>query len=599
MKKSLVILSIIGLLLGSCTKHEIPNIANSVTKEQIKQNVESVFGTEFDSTHDWCLTNSGTITITNIPSTFKKVQLMVYVAEDDSTTNMTVLNEAALNGESTISLAYDAPNDNLGLFVAFISETDYILKAVKSNEVSFGGEAKTRALSTGYVLPSVTPTVGGSEESFASQFGWLSNDGRLYYHTNYGAQKMAAPEYSDEYKAIFRTLIFSYFKNGRSYNNLPLVKRSGYYNASYYPFTTGSEPIIVSPVYKNDGGYKEIENCDLYYYYFRDSDVKGDIVTFINNLPKYKLLAFNECIKGDDVISKHAAYTVIYWGEGTPTEGTTGSYQFPSGYKIGFMIRSKYTGNQGDKRGELYGDGRLNNKVNAKKPFSSSKLGVDGPRMGWMTVNGRMLLCCESGTDTDFNDIILEVEGGVEPIIVIPDIEDNVYTFCFEDTPLGDYDLNDVVIKAKRINETTVEYSVIACGAYDKLRIKGINGRTINENTEVHALFGVFNEKTYINTEASGERHGYVTNQVTVGKNFSFLDEDTQPYIYDETNGVTVRLSKIGEDPHGIMIPNDFRYPLEKICIKNAYSQFNNWGRNKVTSTDWYLHPTEGKVWNF
>ena len=275
-------------------------------------------------------------------------------------------------------------------------------------------------------------------------------------------------------------------------------------------------------------------------------------------------MAFNECIKGDDVISKHAAYTVIYWGEGTPTETTTGSYQFPSGYKIGFMIRSKYTGNQGDKRGELYGDGRLNNKVNAKKPFSSSKLGVDGPRMGWMTVNGRMLLCCESGTDTDFNDIILEVEGGVEPIIVIPDIEDNVYTFCFEDTPLGDYDLNDVVIKAKRINETTVEYSVIACGAYDRLRIKGINGRTINENTEVHALFGVFNEKTYINTEASGERYGYVTNQVTVGKNFSFLDEDTQPYIYDETNG-----------------------------------QFNNWGRNKVTSTDWYLHPTEGKVWNF
>ena len=131
------------------------------------------------------------------------------------------------------------------------------------------------------------------------------------------------------------------------------------------------------------------------------------------------------------------------------------------------------------------------------------------------------------------------------------------------------------------------------------MRIKGINGRTINENTEVHALFGVLNEKTYINTEASGERYGYVTNQVTVDKNFSFLDEDTQPYIFDETNGVTVRLSKIGEDPHGIMIPNDFRYPLEKICIKNAYKEFNNWGRNSVTSTDWYLRPIEGKVWNY
>ena len=37
MKKRLVILSMIGLLLGSCMKHEIPTFANSITKEQIKE----------------------------------------------------------------------------------------------------------------------------------------------------------------------------------------------------------------------------------------------------------------------------------------------------------------------------------------------------------------------------------------------------------------------------------------------------------------------------------------------------------------------------------------------------------------------------------
>jgi LruC domain-containing protein len=87
-----------------------------------------------------------------------------------------------------------------------------------------------------------------------------------------------------------------------------------------------------------------------------------------------------------------------------------------------------------------------------------------------------------------------------------------------------------------------------------------------------------------------------VSDQVKVDKNFSFLDESSQPYIYDITTGKTVKLSKRGEDPHGIMIPKDFRWPVERVCIKNAYLQFNSWGENQVTSTDWYLHPEEDKV---
>ena len=39
------------------------------------------------------------------------------------------------------------------------------------------------------------------------------------------------------------------------------------------------------------------------------------------------------------------------------------------------------------------------------------------------------------------------------------------------------------------------------------------------------------------------------------------------------------------------MIPNDFKYPLERICIKDAYLKFNSWGNNSVTSNDWYKNP--------
>ena len=57
-------------------------------------------------------------------------------------------------------------------------------------------------------------------------------------------------------------------------------------------------------------------------------------------------------------------------------------------------------------------------------------------------------------------------------------------------------------------------------------------------------------------------------------------------------------MSEKGQDPHGIMIPYDFAYPKEKVCIKNAYGQFMNWGQNPVSSTDWYEHPEDGKVMN-
>lgn len=84
---------------------------------------------------------------------------------------------------------------------------------------------------------------------------------------------------------------------------------------------------------------------------------------------------------------------------------------------------------------------------------------------------------------------------------------------------------------------------------------------------------------------------------MNVSKSFSFLDENTQPYIYDITTGLTVKLARVGEDPHGIMVPYEFKWPLEKVCIKNAYQLFNNWGSNPVTSTDWYKFPTEDLVY--
>jgi hypothetical protein len=343
-----------------------------------------------------------------------------------------------------------------------------------------------------------------------------------------------------------------------------------------------------------------VYNSDPYYYYFNPAEFPSsaeDQVAFLKSLPKYKLIPFNLCFgkKEDDQLSKAFSFAALYYGDSkTPAIGTTGSFKFPKGYKIGFMIRAKTTTEAPKKQGELYFDGRLNANINAWPNFD--KLNPTDPRATWLKINDRVLMCWESGTDRDFNDVILEVEGSVEPISTSHEFEYNTYTFCFEDTQKGDYDLNDVVIKARRLSKTTIEYSITACGGYDELFVRNINTGVIQDNVEIHSLFGK-SPKEFVNTESGAEKLPAITVQKTVSEGFSFLDAENQPYIFDKSTGLTIKMSTKGQDPHGIMIPFDFKYPTEKTRINQAYKEFNNWGANPVLSTNWYTKPVTGKVY--
>lgn len=622
----MVFIAAIGILaFTSCSKstdlyNPQPTPTNPTSQgDEIKDNVQKVFGVTFDPNQDWSSTTKKEVTI-NANSSIKKVQVLVYLdavdEEGEPITNLNVLNETELNGKTSVKLTYDEPNDNKGVFVSFVSDDDIQMRKVTGSTVSLETKASTRGtigVTETYSIPTGTPVIGKAVKSWAnSEDKWLPNE-MLYELSDYSSQKMTAQDFSADEKETLRALILSYFVNSKKVNNKKLIDESGFFNENGYPITTEANAnIIVSPIYKCDGCLKttdgygfEVYNSDLYYYYFKESDLESatDKVKFLEDLPKYMAIPFSQVYPktDDDVIEKRGAYALIYWGDGTPEVGvTTGSYQFPEGLKIGFMLRSKANG----KHGELYLDGRLNTNINKKSPFASSTAaknkdyegnGEDMPRAAWLTVNGRQLLCWESGTDADFNDLILEVQGGVSELTYTPKLSvGQIYTFCFEDTDLGDYDLNDVVIKAKRINDTQVQYELYACGAYDELYVKNVDSAW--ENTEIHALFGK-EPKTYINTEASESKVKTITITKKVSNTFTFLDSSCQPYIYDKTSGKTIKLAEKGQDPHGIMIPNNFKYPLEKVCIKDAYKDFNSWGQNSVTYKDWYSSSVSGKVY--
>ena len=558
MKKILVFL--IGMLLVSC--HD------SVTEIDTFGYAESIFETKFNPNQDWRTTTSSSI------YSDRTVQILVADTSDNS---LRLLNEG--NRE----IYFDVPNNYYALF-ASDGQGHYKKFNLGDKKISFDNLLITRADN-----PEYKSFLTGTVETFANQRGWLP--GEVFYI--YNPVMTVTSGYDDDFKTTFRSIIFNYFPNGKKYNNLPKIKKSGYYNESAYPITTGEKPIIVSPVYKNDGGYKEIAFAELYYYYF-----KGDLsVAEIEALPKYRAIDLSEVYENNNNnnIKKANAYALAYFGDGIPTIGTTGTYQFPEDYKIGFCYKSNTETDNKKKQGELYGDGRLNYNINSWGNFKSSNLAPSDPRMGWVSINNKSFLCIESGTDADINDLILEIEGGVEVEDIMPiEIEQQFYTFCFEDNKLGDYDMNDVVLKGTRIDETHVEYTLMACGAMDHLYIYNIEGEHIKSSIEVHDLFNKQNQ--FINT-TKGDNTPYITDVIVVDKNFSFLNELTQPYIFDKDKSWIIKISRKGEDPHAIMIPYDFKWPLETICIKDAYLKFNEWGQGLVTDTDWYKYPIEGRYY--
>lgn len=627
-----------AIAFGGCTK--IPDygseeVYKEVTQEEIIQNVQNIFGTTFDPNHDWKSTNTGSVTITANAELddIVKVQILTGSPFGNKDGNgAEILNEAAVGKGQQVTLTYDIPMDLTRLYAACISSKGrYFIKGFDfgQNTVDFKpletNKSRTRAVNVSQMNSFPEPQLGAAFDSYNKKYGFegWEND-KLYpinnvqlkgYNTVKGetylpdALILMLNDYDADYKKDLEDIIFSYLPNKGK--NVEIIRNSDYYNDNCYAITTGKdEPIILEPVYYQDAGSQEFKNSDLYYYYFKESDLIGkDPIQYIKNLPKYMA---GELMRAErtkykstglpmGVVKKDIGFPLIYWGDGVPTKDTKGSFYFPEGYKIGFLIHSRKSGQES----ELYCDGRLNKEVNTWEKFGEktnnlfkSGLNETDPRMVWMGINGKNYLLGEPGVDSDFNDMVLEIEGGIVTFDSNIELPNHTYTYCFEDRLDGDYDMNDVVVKAIRIDQTHIMYSLEACGAYDELYLKNINGSVLNDVTEIHSIFGAQKTETFINTDGENQ-YSPVREIIRVSPTFSLasVDPAEQIYIYNKTYDRYIYPSKAGDAPFGIMIPYDFQYPLEKTNIHNAYTDFINWGMTPTAYHNWYKEPVSGTVY--
>lgn len=171
---------------------------------------------------------------------------------------------------------------------------------------------------------------------------------------------------------------------------------------------------------------------------------------------------------------------------------------------------------------------------------------------------------------------------------------------CFEYRPqTADYDMNDVVLRTTRLGEDKIQLSIIACGAYDAIVLGGIQGGEEKgfNGKEVHELFGYeYGKKIFINTEKNAAYIEPVTEIVTVEKNLSMDDFLKSIYIENRTMGKTVKMPERGEAPNAIILSINFRYPLERKSITDAYPDFLTWAVNMNVNKDRYLYWEEDFV---
>jgi len=319
--------------------------------------------------------------------------------------------------------------------------------------------------------------------------------------------------------------------------------------------------------------------------------------------------------------SKHFA-TLDKLERATTNTITAKSYSIPQGYRVGFMLRKTNKDESWWKNhyyqwantyawdhkeyGECYGDGRLNTEINVFPGHFASGQGENAmapndPRIALFVANQKTYMCFEDGSDSNYNDMIIEINNGVELVNDEIDPEPEAYTMCFEDRPASaDYDMNDIVLRCVRTSETTLELSLIACGAADDVVIHGATGWQYNDQ-EAHAIFNVPTDATgtarFVNTIRGAATRPAVTGTVTVDKNTSIPDYMKNIFIENKTKDIVITLAKQGEPPYAIIVPIEFDYPIEYQSIIYAYPKFAEWATDANTSKDWYLYPESEKIY--
>lgn len=307
-------------------------------------------------------------------------------------------------------------------------------------------------------------------------------------------------------------------------------------------------------------------------------------------------------------------------GEGTQTETEyeiyDSEYILVDGEKIPLLMTNmnQYAGAQLTHEDSVLTDNTMKITVDGKECLNLPRF-VAAVRGGYLPVNDKNLrtwvkLGKSDGYYSDWIVTITEakrLEGETETHNVPPyESSPQIYTYAFEDTYMGDYDLNDVVLQVWKASSDTLKIRLCATGASKSLYVY-YGDEQLFSGKEVHNILGGSQGK-FINTGASGagdkfQTRNYVETFMT--GNFTNFDFSTAGFNIrwgNKTEAESIKLttrsdSPIGEAPYAVCIPADWAWPLEWVKVSDAYTGFSSYAANPSSNEEWYKSPTAGKTY--
>ncbi|MBR4565894.1 MAG: DUF4842 domain-containing protein [Prevotella sp.] len=539
------------LALNSC-EHDMDKYQKKPTPSDAERvsYAEKVLGITIDKQQDWVLTKEYSVKIVADADLQDIFEVRVLNAHPYAETNAILASSAATNGNE-VTLRFRSPfvADSM-LYAACVTKDGKciarpFIPGVDAS-VSFIDKAPNQASSRRYKAATVINPP-------QSTMSYIKD-----YYSFIRALKKALPEGNDN-----RTVI-----GGSDYTNIIQVRKN--------PYDTNS--LLLAYLGGNSG-----PDDDLFYVWYPGGTTENkDSFHIIDNYPA-------------GWITPKMSFEMQ-------------AYEVPSHYLNG---RDSY--------GNLCTNFSQGDILDLHLMKNGNLLDDTSSRVKVYMFNGYVFVGCEDGDNWDYNDRMFWMPYGAdrvekaEGLPVPPEpSEPKVWTYVWEDKDYGDYDLNDCVIEVQenKNDRTKLDITLVALGGarqlwlgFDNKNAKTYKDYTPVWNRELHSLLGVATG-TLVNTGRASANPVKITLPKPEGFDFqtcSFVlgakhsDEDKNMMDYDN-DFYYIKIATVGQDPHGIVIPEKWQWPTETTCIKDAYPKFNTWSADHTKAQDWYKYPVSGKV---